>query len=149
MISRHEASVGQAPVERREAERERNLMRPDGESEREREREGEVKNAHDLTAQGTGASRTMPFKNFVLDPPSRNFFSPSSSPLPSFCDVGPPPLPLARSLARSLARPRIQNNVPTLHRRVLLLRHSSIANRRDQLAIILFAAEILPASGET
>lgn len=56
-----------------------------------------MKNAHDLTAQGTGASRTMPFKNFVLDPPSRNFFSPSSSPLPSFCDVGPPPLPLARS----------------------------------------------------
>lgn len=58
-----------------------------------------MKNAHDLTAQGTGASRTMPFKNFVLDPPSRNFFSPSSSPLPSFCDVGRPPPP--RSLARS------------------------------------------------
>lgn len=56
-----------------------------------------MKNAHDLTAQGTGASRTMPFKNFVLDPPSRNFFSPSFP--PSATSAASPHS--SRSLARS------------------------------------------------
>lgn len=66
-----------------------------------------MKNAHDLTAQGTGASRTMPFKNFVLDPPSRNFFSPSSSPSPPSATSARPPSPsLARSLARQASDPK-------------------------------------------
>lgn len=75
-------------------------MRP-GEKEREREKEGEVKNAHDLTAQGTGASRTMPFKNFVLDPPSRNFFSPPPLPSPPATSARPPLAEAAHSLTRS------------------------------------------------
>lgn len=149
MISRHEASVGQAPVERREAERERNLMRPDGE--RVREREGEGRRSEKCTRPNRAGYRCISddaFQEFRARSTLEEFFFPLLVSPPLLLRRRPAPPP-PRSLARSLARPRIQNNVPTLHRRVLLLRHSSTANRRDQLAIILFAAEILPASGET
>lgn len=131
MISRHEASVGQAPVER-----ERNLMRPDGE----REREGEGgRRGEKCTRPNRAGYRCISddaFQEFRARSTLEEFFFPL---LPSFCDVGR--LPPLFSLARSLARPRIQpkqcshsSSTDTTTTTTLLF----LANRRDQLSSQLF-----------
>lgn len=124
---------------------------------REREREREGRRGEKCTRPNRAGYRCISddaFQEFRARSTLEEFFFPSSPSLPS-CDVGPSPSRRGRSLAHSLARPRIQNNVPTLHRRVPLLLpplfhcDSLLANRQDQLAIILFATEIFLASGET
>ena len=95
MISRHEASVGQAPVER-----ERNLMRPDGE----REREGEGgRRGEKCTRPNRAGYRCISddaFQEFRARSTLEEFFFPSFP--PSATSAASPHS--SRSLARSLAR---------------------------------------------
>lgn len=143
MISRHEASVGQAPVER-----ERNLMRPDGERERERGRGG-GRRGEKCTRPNRAGYRCISddaFQEFRARSTLEEFFFPSFP--PSATSAASPHS--SRSLARSPGLGSNQNNVPTPHRRTPLLRYSSLRideiNSRANYSI-LFA--ILLASGET
>lgn len=108
MISRHEASVGQAPVERREAERERNLMRPDGE----REREGEGRRSEKCTRPNRAGYRCISddaFQEFRARSTLEEFFFPLLVSPPLLLrrrPASPPPRSLARSLARQASDPK-------------------------------------------